>query len=444
MNLNKLFKIAVFILFTQFGSNAIQGMVPVNAPVEIYFLPKNFDQFNQRLMGLLDNAKDHVFVAMYWLTNQDIISKLISLKQRGINVQIVFDESANKQNKQKNVDYFIQQLLKSKIIPYVLPNIQRGKMHNKFVVIDGRFVITGSANFTPTVFNKTSNRFVNNENILIFNSREVAAKYEEEFLNIQDAIAKSYVNIIADKELGQIERWIREISSTLYVQDLRFRKIFERNFSRYGQDQQRRLARVFDLQLRAAEVAPEFSLQEEPWDESDVIISPVQSVPAIQRPVVVAPEFSSEEEPWSEDDVIISPVQSVPAIQYRPGTIESESSLDPWTDGGSSQSESEPNSDASLESEFSSDESWEEPEMTISRTKPRSSVIDLESSSDESWEELLRQKPPAPFAQHPRWEPLTYSQKLFLESRGVNTYEMSKQRASQIIGDIKRAESRPY
>jgi hypothetical protein len=432
MNCSKLFKVIILILFIQFGGNAIQGMAPVNAPVEVYFLPKNFDQFNQRLMGLLDNAKDHVFVAMYWLTNQDIISKLISLKQRGINVQIIFDESANKQNKQKNVDYFIQQLLNSKIIPYVLPNIQTGKMHNKFVVIDGRFVITGSANFTPTVFNKTSNRFVNNENIVIFNSSKVATKYEAEFLNIQDAIANLYVNIIADKERGQIPNWIREVSSILYEQNLRFRKIFQRNFSRYGQDQQRRLAQVFNLQLRPAEVAPEFSSQEESWGESDVIISPVQSVPAIQRPVVVAPEFSSEEEPWSEPEVIIYPTQSVPVIQYRPGSIESESSLDPWS-GSSSQLESEPNSD----------ESWEEPMPIISGRKPRSAVEE-ESSSDESWEELLRQRPPAPFAQHPRWEPLTYVQKYFLERRNVNTSGMSKQRAFQIIGDIKRAESRPY
>ena len=106
MNLNKLFKIAVLILFTQFGSNAIQGMVPVNAPVEVYFLPKNFEEFNQRLMGLLDNAKNHVFVAMYWLTDRDIINKLIELKQRGIDVQIISDESMT-QNKNFKLDDFV-------------------------------------------------------------------------------------------------------------------------------------------------------------------------------------------------------------------------------------------------------------------------------------------------------------------------------------------------
>jgi hypothetical protein len=271
MNLNKLFKVVLFILSIQFGGNAIQGMGTISAP-EVYFLPKNIDEFNQRLMGLLDNAKDHVFVAMYWLTDTSIINKLISLKQRGIDVQIIFDESVDKY---KNVDGFVQQLLQNKIIPYVLPNTPSGIMHNKFVVIDGRFVVTGSANFTATVFNKVPNRF-NNENIVIFNSSEIAAKYGEEFLGILSEIAAVYVEIIATGDPNQISNWIKEISYTLYEKDARFKKFFERKFNAYGQEEQRRLTQFFNPSM----------------------IQPVPVVP--YRPVAVEPQFSSEEEFWEE------------------------------------------------------------------------------------------------------------------------------------------------
>ena len=274
MNLNKLFKIAVLILFTQFGSNAIQGMVPVNAPVEVYFLPKNFEEFNQRLMGLLDNAKNHVFVAMYWLTDRDIINKLIELKQRGIDVQIISDESMT-QNKNFKLDDFVQQLLQNKIIPYVLPNTQTGRMHNKFVVIDGKVALTGSANFTYTASGKDPDRF-NNENIVVFNSDQVAAKYGEEFLGILSEIAAVYVEIIATGDPNQISNWIKEISYTLYEKDARFKKFFERKFNAHGQEEQRRLTQFFNPSM----------------------IQPVPVVP--YRPVAIEPQFSLEEEFWEE------------------------------------------------------------------------------------------------------------------------------------------------
>lgn len=58
-----------------------------------------------------------------------------------------------------------------------------GIMHHKFVVIDGRWVLTSSANFTHSAFFGdigASNRG-NAENLIVIDSAELAALYQEEF-----------------------------------------------------------------------------------------------------------------------------------------------------------------------------------------------------------------------------------------------------------------------
>jgi phosphatidylserine/phosphatidylglycerophosphate/cardiolipin synthase-like enzyme len=51
-------------------------------------------------------------------------------------------------------------------------------MHNKVIIVDSRFVITGSFNFS------TSAEESNDENIIILDNPEIAALYMREFDNI--------------------------------------------------------------------------------------------------------------------------------------------------------------------------------------------------------------------------------------------------------------------
>ena len=50
-----------------------------------------------------------------------------------------------------------------------------GLMHNKFAVIDGRTVLTGSFNWTITADTK------NDENLLVITDKELAQKYVKQF-----------------------------------------------------------------------------------------------------------------------------------------------------------------------------------------------------------------------------------------------------------------------
>ena len=49
-------------------------------------------------------------------------------------------------------------------------------MHNKFVVIDGKIVITGSYNWSDRATNG------NDENLLIISSENLASQYESDFI----------------------------------------------------------------------------------------------------------------------------------------------------------------------------------------------------------------------------------------------------------------------
>jgi len=126
-------------------------------PAEVYFCPE--DGCREHLLDLLQNADDYIHCALYDLDLPEIID-LLKEKQDEIDVKIVTD----KDNSEKISD--------------LNPVDNEGKsqlMHNKFCIIDGDKVFTGS-------FNPTENcNFYNNNNMLIVYSKYLAENYEDEF-----------------------------------------------------------------------------------------------------------------------------------------------------------------------------------------------------------------------------------------------------------------------
>ena len=136
--------------------------------LEVIFLPESQASIYKELESAIDTARSSVMVAMYWLTYDPFIHKLIELRKKNVDVQVVLDGSmfANFQN----VSNIVTLLNKSDIYPLILPSkqINRGIMHNKFIVIDNKTVWTGSANFTKAALD-SGNDYLNDENILIIN-----------------------------------------------------------------------------------------------------------------------------------------------------------------------------------------------------------------------------------------------------------------------------------
>jgi len=126
-------------------------------PTEVYFCPE--DECREHLLDLLQSANDYVHCALFDLDLPEII-EMLKEKQSKIDVKLVTDKTNSEQVSDLN------------------PVDNEGKsqlMHNKFCVIDGDKVFTGS-------FNPTENgNFYNNNNMLIVYSKYLAENYEDEF-----------------------------------------------------------------------------------------------------------------------------------------------------------------------------------------------------------------------------------------------------------------------
>ena len=98
----------------------------VKAHVKAYFIPEDQEVINQELILMIDTATKQVLIAMYWITDDFIINKLIELKKRGVDVQIIFDESSGSSIQ------VMDKFLANNILPVISLKEIDGIMHNKF------------------------------------------------------------------------------------------------------------------------------------------------------------------------------------------------------------------------------------------------------------------------------------------------------------------------
>lgn len=143
------------------GSNISDG-------IRIYFTEPGSRGagMDARLVEQIDSAGESVLAAVLALDLESVAEALIRAQARGVTVQVVIDS-----------DYREEAALLA-VKRAGIPVVEDGRkplMHNKFVVIDGKLVVTGSWNLT------TSETFRNNNNILFITSRELAASYTAEF-----------------------------------------------------------------------------------------------------------------------------------------------------------------------------------------------------------------------------------------------------------------------
>ena len=136
--------------------------------VQVFFSPE--DGCDKKVIALINSANDSVDVAMYSFTLNDIGQALINAQKRGVRVRVVVE----KQEVSKYSQYW--NLIKNNVS--VLNDSNSAYMHNKFAVIDGRIVLTGSYNWSKHA------TYSNNENLIVINNREVASEYENEFEKI--------------------------------------------------------------------------------------------------------------------------------------------------------------------------------------------------------------------------------------------------------------------
>jgi phosphatidylserine/phosphatidylglycerophosphate/cardiolipin synthase-like enzyme len=164
------------------SASAMDELVPIPLHVgygvrgswfELYFTdPQNpaSGQFSggidSPLVQAIDDARLSVHAAMYSLTLHSVRDALVRAWRRGIDVKVVMESD--------NLDAREPQSLKDAGVP-ILGDRREGLMHDKFMIIDGGEVWTGSMNFT------NSGAYLDNNVLMRLRSRELAADYESEF-----------------------------------------------------------------------------------------------------------------------------------------------------------------------------------------------------------------------------------------------------------------------
>ena len=147
----------------------------INTPIgqiENYFCPEDCALENNeglyRIIELIRNAESSVKIASFSFTHEELADELLKADIKGINVSVLMER------RQRNVQNSQYARLKDFGLN-IRVDSNKNNMHNKFIVIDGKIVITGSPNFSFSGFNR------NDENMLIIFNEELALGFAREF-----------------------------------------------------------------------------------------------------------------------------------------------------------------------------------------------------------------------------------------------------------------------
>ena len=160
-NQTKLF-LLIFLLLLTFSIPAFADNTFHNISGEVYFSPDG--GCTEAIVNEIRHAKSEIYVQAYSFTSAPIAKALVDAHKRGIKVEVILDKS------QKRERYTEATFLTNAGIPTYIDSVH-AIAHNKIMVIDKEFVITGSFNFTKAAEEK------NAENLLILKSKELASQY---------------------------------------------------------------------------------------------------------------------------------------------------------------------------------------------------------------------------------------------------------------------------
>jgi hypothetical protein len=153
-----------------------------------------FSKIQDRLVSLIDESTESLKIAVTWFTNHDIFNAILKkLENPGFKVElIVLNDKIN--NKQEGVNF--QRLIDLKGDFYYCE--VESMVHHKFCIIDEKFVVTGSYNWTYYAENR------NWENVVVINEGTIVRAYVEEFNKVINCHSKVY-NIASKQRLSTID-----------------------------------------------------------------------------------------------------------------------------------------------------------------------------------------------------------------------------------------------
>jgi len=150
-----------------------------NVNIKTYFCPK--DDCSKIIKTTIDGAQNSVYCAFYDIDLKDLITTLAKKSQKA-DVKVVID----KNNYEEQIKG-----------PGIKVANSKQYMHNKFCIIDGSRVLTGSTNPTSNGVN------FNNNNIVVIESKFLAENYEDEFDELWNGIYVAGNNVKNNKIISE-------------------------------------------------------------------------------------------------------------------------------------------------------------------------------------------------------------------------------------------------
>lgn len=138
-----------------------------NPGTRVIFSPKGGT--SKELARLIKAAKTDIMVAAYAFSSKYLGQALSAALKRGIKIRVLLDgDNARK-------SYSIDEWLVGEGIAVQFIEITRGSLHHKFMLIDGKVLMTGSYNFT------NESEFRNHEAAIFTNHKALIQSFATEF-----------------------------------------------------------------------------------------------------------------------------------------------------------------------------------------------------------------------------------------------------------------------
>lgn len=143
------------------------------------FSPKD-KIITNNIIPLINNAKNYIYIPTFIITHEELSYSLINAKKRGVDVKLIVDATNTNASRSK------VKMLREAGIPVKIENYA-GKVHSKSIIIDDKYVIAGSMNFTKSGENK------NDENSVIIEDIRLAKYYKGFFEYLWKKIPDKYL-----------------------------------------------------------------------------------------------------------------------------------------------------------------------------------------------------------------------------------------------------------
>ena len=149
--------------------------------VSVYFSPKS-NTYKNGIKELISNAKSYIYIPIFYLTRKDLAEDLLEAKNRGVEIKIILDATAARNR------YSMHKYLRKHGVTVKVEHFG-GKMHIKSIIVDDKYIVSGSMNLTKAGNSK------NDENTIIVHNTNLAKEYKHYFLELWSAIPDKYLHV---------------------------------------------------------------------------------------------------------------------------------------------------------------------------------------------------------------------------------------------------------